>query len=140
MVGILIISGIGMILVLFTDFGGVYYYGYVQVWYYINILSFPYNIALFLVVFFFLFTLLHSILYFMKHPKAFEKKMFQLGLIFSFITLLMAIIGLIALMIEGLIADDWWVDTSFYSTLIGGLLNFLLYYFIRNSAIIQQDQ
>ncbi|MHA1413063.1 MAG: hypothetical protein ACTSO4_10655 [Promethearchaeota archaeon] len=66
--------------------------------------------------------------------------MFQLGLIFSFITLLMAIIGLIALMIEGLIADDWWVDTSFYSTLIGGLLNFLLYYFIRNSAIIQQDQ
>ncbi|MHA1413062.1 MAG: hypothetical protein ACTSO4_10650 [Promethearchaeota archaeon] len=46
MVGILIISGIGMILVLFTDFGGVYYYGYVQVWYYINILSFPYNTSM----------------------------------------------------------------------------------------------
>jgi hypothetical protein len=35
----------------------------------------------------------------------------------------------------GIDATDWWFDTGFYAGIIGGILNFLLYYLMKRQKL-----
>ncbi|MEJ2295731.1 MAG: hypothetical protein P8Y23_13330 [Candidatus Lokiarchaeota archaeon] len=131
--GLLIVGAVGGILTLFTDFGGLYYYnGYlgIRTWEYINILNFPYTIVILVLAMLFFYSMVISILS-LKDLKTLQpKRLFKYGFYGSIASLAIVVVGVIALGISGLFADDWWVDTSFYAGLICSILSIIIYFLL----------
>lgn len=133
--GLLIVGAVGGILTLFTDFGGLYYGGYyIRTWEYINILNFPYTIVILVLAMLFFYSMVISILS-LKDLKTLQpKRLFKYGFYGSIASLAIVVVGVIALGISGLFADDWWVDTSFYAGLICSILSIIIYFLLLKNV------
>ncbi|MBD3198101.1 MAG: hypothetical protein GF317_23830 [Candidatus Lokiarchaeota archaeon] len=130
--GILIISGIAGILVLVTDFGGVYNnYGGYYVWEFIGILNFPYNLIIIAIAGFFFYNLVISLMALKDSDNPVPSNLFTIGFFLNIAALSLVILGAIALgIVGGLEADDWWFDAGFYGGIIGGIINLILYFLL----------
>jgi len=132
--GLLIAGATGGILMLATDFGGTYWGGYyLRTWEYINILHFPYNLAIITVAIFFFYTMAIAILSLKDLDALQPKRYYKYGFYTSILNLLIIVIGAIALGISGSFADDWWFDAAFYGGLICSILSVVIYYLLKKN-------
>lgn len=129
----IIFSGIAAFLLLFTDYGGLYYYGYyVQTWVYVNVLT-DYKSTTIISL-----TIAGYIAIIVQMQKGVSQKMDitpeSLDLVININKALIAlqIIGFIAFIIEISYADDWWFDTAFYATTIATGVNTYVISQLRN--------
>lgn len=137
-VSTLVLSVIGAILFLFTEFAGYtaapYFY-----WYSVSFESTFYNPdhaiyapIFILVAFLFLLNAIISLkglnIVKMKTPMSAAK----LGLYSSIGILIISVVGGVAfeVILSESSASDWWLNTGFYAGLIGGVLLMMLFYFV----------
>jgi len=133
--GLLIAGATGGILMLATDFGGTYWAGYyLRTWEYVNILSFPYNLAIITVAIFFFYTMAIAILSLKDLSTLQPKRYFKYGYYTSILNLIIVVVGALALGISGSFADDWWFDAAFYGGLICSILSFVIYYLLMKNV------
>jgi hypothetical protein len=137
---IFILSVIGVILFVFTEFGG-----------YTTSLRYQYSVSLessfnnpdliayaplfILVTFFFLLNIFLSLKELNIIKTAFPSNSAKLGLYSSLGILVISAVGGIAF--EAILSEsgamDWWLSSGFYAGIIGGILLPLLYYFIMRN-------
>ena len=137
---ILIISLVGLILILVTDFAGFYYSGYGVRYsclfgceYYTDA---DLTAQIFMIILFIaqIIVAINELL-----PEKFIpfEKMDFIGLILSSLTVFFAVIGIGAFgIIRGFIGGyDWWPEAGFYGSFVAGILN-AVFYFLRFRNII----
>ena len=142
---IFILSLIGAILFIFTEFGG--YTTYYQ--YSVNIESsfsnpdlVAYAPLFILVTFFFLLNIFLSLKELNIIKTSFPSNSAKLGFYSSLGILVITAVGGIAfeVLLSGSGALNWWLNSGFYAGIIGGILLPLLYYFIMKSPSAKPDQ
>ena len=143
---IFILSVIGAILFIFTEFGG--YIGYYQ--YSVNFESTFNNPDLLafaplyiLVAFFFLLNIFLSLKELNIIKISFPSNSAKLGFFSSIGILVITAIGGVSFefLLSEAGATDWWLNSGFYAGLIGGILLPLLFYFImKNSPKISNKE
>jgi hypothetical protein len=137
---IFILSVIGAILFVFTEFGGYTTPPYYQ--YSVNLESsfrnpdlIAYAPLFVLVMFFFLLNIFLSLKELNIIKTAFPSNSAKLGLYSSLGILVISAVGGIAF--EAILSEsgamDWWLSSGFYAGIIGGILLPLLYYFIMRN-------
>ena len=137
---IFILSVIGVILFVFTEFGGYTTPPYYQ--YSVNLESsfrnpdlIAYAPLFVLVTFFFLLNIFLSLKELNIIKTAFPSNSAKLGLYSSLGILAISAVGGIAF--EAILSEsgamDWWLSSGFYAGIIGGILLPLLYYFIMRN-------
>jgi len=137
---IFILSVIGAILFVFTEFGGYTTPPYYQ--YSVNLESsfrnpdlIAYAPLFVLVTFFFLLNIFLSLKELNIIKTAFPSNSAKLGLYSSLGILAISAVGGIAF--EAILSEsgamDWWLSSGFYAGIIGGILLPLLYYFIMRN-------
>jgi hypothetical protein len=137
---IFILSVIGVILFVFTEFGGYTTPPYYQ--YSVNLESsfrnpdlIAYAPLFVLVMFFFLLNIFLSLKELNIIKTAFPSNSAKLGLYSSLGILVISAVGGIAF--EAILSEsgamDWWLSSGFYAGIIGGILLPLLYYFIMRN-------
>jgi hypothetical protein len=131
-IGTLILSGIGFLLVLFTDWGGWYYYNYYggyEVWGWVSLFTWAGFFPLFLMAGIFSFTSYISYLG-LRTPEKLSDQFLLFGFLGSIVIVIINILALIIFAIA--VSDsDWWLDAAFYASFIGGILNSVLFYLLR---------
>jgi hypothetical protein len=129
-VGSLIVSLIGGILLLVTDFAGWYSYSYyTRTWGWVGIGEFPSGL-LFVIPAIFLFYCSYISFKALKNTERNPSvKSILLGVILSFVVFILALVGGVIFVLTLGDVDDWWFSEAFYGGLIGGLLTFLFLYF-----------
>jgi hypothetical protein len=143
---IFILSIIGAILFIFTEFGG--YIGYYQ--YSVNIGSslnnpdlIAYSPLLLLGAFFFLLNVFLSLKGLNIIKTSFPSNVAKIGLYSSLGILIITAIGGIAfeVILSNSGAQDWWLNSGFFAGIIGGILLPILYFFSLKSpsAIYSQE-
>ena len=135
-VGSLIVSLIGGILLLFTDFAGWYVYNYyagVRSWGWVGAGEFPFGV-LFLVPAIFLFYCSGiSFLALKNTNKPPSKNSIQLGFKLSFVVFILALIGGILFVLTVGDVNEWWFGEAFYGGLLGGgLTSLFLHLALKN--------
>jgi len=137
---IFILSVIGAILFVFTEFGG--YTTSLRYQYSVNLESsfnnpdlIAYAPLFILVTFFFLLNIFLSLKELKIIKTAFPSNSAKLGLYSSLGILVISAVGGIAF--EAILSEsgamDWWLSSGFYAGIIGGILLPLLYYFIMRN-------
>jgi hypothetical protein len=143
---IFILSVIGAIIFIFTEFGG--YLSYYQ--YSVNIESsfsnpdlIAYSPFLLLVAFFFLLNIFLSLKGLNVIKTSFPRNGAKIGLYSSLGILIITAIGGIAfeVILSDSGAQDWWLSSGFFAGIIGGILLPLLYYFsLKNPSAINSQE
>jgi amino acid transporter len=142
MVGALITSLAGAVLLLATDFAGAYWYGYyTEGWLYIGAFNAIYFAAIIipLAIALFVCTLLAAQCM-GSHQLRSPLKKLRTGFILALIVFILVIIGGIAFVIVSISEDytDWWFDPGFYGGAIGSLLTMILFRLALKQARRQQ--
>jgi hypothetical protein len=127
-VGALLGSLVGVLLLIFTDFGGWYNYNYYagfREWGYIGISS---PISLLGVIFFALPFIYCSFVSLKgaQNPNSLSPQTVALAYRVSIIGVALIIIAAVVFVVAVSGADDWWFDAGFYGSMIGGLLTVIM--------------
>ena len=129
-VGSLIVSLIGGILLLVTDFAGWYTYSYyTRTWGWVGMGEFPFGILFILPALFLFYCSYISLMALKNSDKDPKINSILLGIVLSFVVFILALVGGIIFVLTLGDVDDWWFSEAFYGGLIGGLLTFLFLYF-----------
>ena len=126
--GALLGSLVGVLLLIFTDFGGWYNYNYYagfREWGYIGISS---PISLLGVIFFALPFIYCSFVSLKgaQNPNSLSPQTVALAYRVSIIGVALIIIAAVVFVVAVSGADDWWFDAGFYGSMIGGLLTVIM--------------
>ncbi|MBD3212685.1 MAG: hypothetical protein GF311_08750 [Candidatus Lokiarchaeota archaeon] len=135
-IGLLIVNLIAGILLLATDFGGFFYdTGTLNIWDFVNIIN-PIGAPIILIVAIcFFYSVFFSLMKLFKKEDTLPENALNIGYYLSIVALILVLLGTIAVVIIGLDATDWWFDTGFYAGIIGGILNFLLYFLMKRQGL-----
>lgn len=139
-VGSLIVSLIGGILLLVTDFAGWYTHSYyTNTWGWVGMGEFPFGILFILPALFLFYCSYISFMALKNSDKNPRINSILLGILLSFIVFILALVGGIIFVLTLGDVDDWWFSEAFYGGLIGGLLTFLFLYFALKNITISSN-
>ncbi len=120
----MIFSAIAIVLIIFTDFGGFYYYP--GVWIYVNILT---NFSTGFLLIGITATLGYHIIVMNKaysQKRALSRQEIKSAKNINMVGIIFFIAGLIVFLLETSETDEWWFDAAFYAILISLSLNYYL--------------
>jgi len=132
-IGAIIFSLIGGILLLIMDFGGWYAYNYyagVRSWGYIGFYELPSGLIFLIPAIFLFYCTWISLKTLQNTNKTPNKNSLRLGFFLSLTVFLLALIGGIIFILTLEDVSDWWFDGAFYGGLLGGLLTSVFLYFV----------